>query len=156
LTGTTQTSATYSGTSGHTYGFYSIATDNVGNVQPIPTAAQATTTVVSPLARQVEEAEPEDQVDRHQHQPLEPGRLPIDDQLSGQNHSQDDGDDLEPVEEQVHVLSQRIAAEDQHGCDDQGNLDTGPHRDPQGEVHLVRAGETDRVEELGGVADQGQ
>ncbi len=41
---TTQTSATYTGVSGHTYGFYSVATDNVGNVQPTPTSAQATTT----------------------------------------------------------------------------------------------------------------
>jgi hypothetical protein len=42
---TTKTSATYTGQSGHTYGFYSVATDNVGNVQTTPTAAQATTTV---------------------------------------------------------------------------------------------------------------
>jgi hypothetical protein len=45
LTGTTQTSATFSGVAGHTYAFYSVATDNVGNVQPTPTAAQATTLV---------------------------------------------------------------------------------------------------------------
>ena len=47
LTATTQTSATYDGLDGHTYGFYSIATDNVGNVQTAPTSAQATTTVDS-------------------------------------------------------------------------------------------------------------
>ncbi len=47
LTGTTQTSATYTGQLGDTYGFYSVATDNVGNVQPTPTAAQATTAVRS-------------------------------------------------------------------------------------------------------------
>ena len=47
-TGTTQTSATFTGQSGHTYGFYSVATDNVGIVQPTPTAAQATTTLVGP------------------------------------------------------------------------------------------------------------
>ena len=29
---------------GHTYGFYSVAVDNVGDVQPTPAAAQATTT----------------------------------------------------------------------------------------------------------------
>ncbi len=45
LTDTTQTSAIYPGADGHTYGFYSIATDNVGNVQPTPTSAQAMTTV---------------------------------------------------------------------------------------------------------------
>jgi RHS repeat-associated protein len=45
LTNTTQTSATYVGQDGHTYAFYSVATDNVGNVQPTPTTAQATTTV---------------------------------------------------------------------------------------------------------------
>jgi hypothetical protein len=44
-TGTTATSATYTATNGHTYGFYSIATDTAGHVQPTPTAAQATTTV---------------------------------------------------------------------------------------------------------------
>ncbi|MFI5454955.1 MAG: RHS repeat-associated core domain-containing protein [Isosphaerales bacterium] len=43
LTGTTQTSATFTGQFDHTYGFYSVATSNVGNVQPTPTAAQATT-----------------------------------------------------------------------------------------------------------------
>ena len=40
-TDTTQTSATFTGHHGHTYGFYSVATDNVGNVQATPTAAQA-------------------------------------------------------------------------------------------------------------------
>jgi RHS repeat-associated protein len=42
---TTATSAIFTGVNGHSYGFYSAATDNVGNVQPTPTAAQATTTV---------------------------------------------------------------------------------------------------------------
>ena len=45
---TTQTSATFSGVYGNTYAFYSIATDNVGNVQPTPSAAQATTYLASP------------------------------------------------------------------------------------------------------------
>ncbi len=45
LTGTTATSATFTGQDGHTYGFYSVATDNVGHVQTTPTAAQASTTV---------------------------------------------------------------------------------------------------------------
>src|SRR5581483_3262532 len=46
-TNVTQTSATYAGAVGHTYAFYSVATDNVGNVQPTPAAAQATTQVTS-------------------------------------------------------------------------------------------------------------
>ena len=45
MTDTTQTSTTFTGEDGHSYGFYSIATDNVGNRQPNPGAAQATTTV---------------------------------------------------------------------------------------------------------------
>jgi hypothetical protein len=45
LTDTTQTSATYTGTNSDTYAFFSVATDNVGNVQPTPASAQATTTV---------------------------------------------------------------------------------------------------------------
>ena len=40
-------SATFTGQDGHTYAFYSVATDNAGNVQPTPTAAQATTQVVT-------------------------------------------------------------------------------------------------------------
>jgi hypothetical protein len=40
---TTGTSAAFTGVLGHTYGFYSVATDNVGNVQPVPSSAQATT-----------------------------------------------------------------------------------------------------------------
>lgn len=47
LSGTTDTSATFTGLNGHTYGFYSVASDNVGNVQPTPAAAQATTKLVS-------------------------------------------------------------------------------------------------------------
>jgi hypothetical protein len=42
---TTQTSATYIGVSGHSYGFYSVATDNVGNQEAMPTVAEATTQV---------------------------------------------------------------------------------------------------------------
>ena len=45
LTGTAATSATFTGQPDHTYGFYSVATDNVGNVQATPTHAQATTRI---------------------------------------------------------------------------------------------------------------
>ena len=45
LTGTQMTSATYTGQDGHTYAFYSVATDNVGHVQVTPATAQTTTTV---------------------------------------------------------------------------------------------------------------
>ena len=49
LTDTTLTSALYTGQNGHTYGFSSVATDNVGNRQATPATAQATTQVVVPL-----------------------------------------------------------------------------------------------------------
>jgi RHS repeat-associated protein len=49
LTATTQTSATFTGQFGHTYGFYSVATDNVGNRQPTPTAAQVTIQLIDPF-----------------------------------------------------------------------------------------------------------
>ncbi len=42
---TIATSASFSALAGHTYSFYSQATDNVGNVQPMPTQPQASTTV---------------------------------------------------------------------------------------------------------------
>jgi RHS repeat-associated protein len=45
LTDTTLTTATYTGQNDHTYRFFSVATDNVGNVQPTPTAAQAVITL---------------------------------------------------------------------------------------------------------------
>lgn len=45
LGATTHTSATYPGVSGHGYGFYSIATDHVGNRQTTPPAAEAATQV---------------------------------------------------------------------------------------------------------------
>jgi RHS repeat-associated protein len=44
----TATSAVFAGQVGHTYGFYSVATDNVGLVQPTPSAAQAITLDVAP------------------------------------------------------------------------------------------------------------
>jgi RHS repeat-associated protein len=46
LIGTTQTSATFTGRLGNEYGFYSVATDNVGFVQKTLTGAQATTRIV--------------------------------------------------------------------------------------------------------------
>src|SRR5262249_47317614 len=48
LTGTTQTSASFAGVPGHTYRFYSVATDNAGHVQATPLSAQASITVVPP------------------------------------------------------------------------------------------------------------
>ncbi len=58
---TTQTSATYTGLPGQTYSFYSVATDNVGNVEATPSGAQATTTVIPPVNVQVASSEPESQ-----------------------------------------------------------------------------------------------
>jgi hypothetical protein len=49
-TDTTATSATFSGQGGHTYGFFSVATDNVGNQQTLPAAAQAMTTIATQLS----------------------------------------------------------------------------------------------------------
>jgi len=46
---TTATSATFTGQVGHTYGFYSVATSNVGLTQPTPAGAQATTRIVASL-----------------------------------------------------------------------------------------------------------
>jgi hypothetical protein len=48
LNDTTATSATYTGAVGHTYAFYSVATDNVGHVESPPTIADATTSIVEP------------------------------------------------------------------------------------------------------------
>ncbi len=45
---TVATSATFTGQPGQTYAFYSVATDYAGNMQPTPTAAQATTVANSP------------------------------------------------------------------------------------------------------------
>ena len=50
LTGTADTSDTYTGQFGHTYGFYCIATDNVGNQEVKTPAAEATTLVQSPTS----------------------------------------------------------------------------------------------------------
>jgi len=44
-TATTQSSASFTGTAGHTYGFYSIATDNVGNVEAGKSTADTATKV---------------------------------------------------------------------------------------------------------------
>ena len=44
-----QSLGAFTGQAGHTYGFYSVATDNAGNVQPTPTAAQQTVQILSPL-----------------------------------------------------------------------------------------------------------
>ncbi|MGP0065832.1 MAG: hypothetical protein ACLQGP_19795 [Isosphaeraceae bacterium] len=49
LLDTTETSATFTGQFGHTYSYYSEATDNVGNVEAPPGAPEAQTTVVMAL-----------------------------------------------------------------------------------------------------------
>ncbi|MEQ9410014.1 MAG: CARDB domain-containing protein [Fuerstiella sp.] len=46
LTETTQTSATYTGTRGHTYAFYSIGHDHAGNTEAAPAQADAQTSVL--------------------------------------------------------------------------------------------------------------
>ena len=45
LDGTVATSASYQGQTGHSYGFFSIGTDLVGNTEPLKTVAEATTHV---------------------------------------------------------------------------------------------------------------
>jgi hypothetical protein len=45
LSQTAATSSSYNGQVGHTYGFYSIAQDLVGNIEPAKTSAEATTQV---------------------------------------------------------------------------------------------------------------
>ena len=50
LSETTQIRAIFSGTVGHTYQFYSIARDNVGNVETAPAVADATTSVTTGLS----------------------------------------------------------------------------------------------------------
>jgi hypothetical protein len=46
LLGSTETSAIYSGAAGHTYAFYSVATDNVGHTEVPPTVADTATQIV--------------------------------------------------------------------------------------------------------------
>ena len=48
LEGTTATSTNFNGQVGHTYAFYSIATDNVGHAEGVPATADATTLTVLP------------------------------------------------------------------------------------------------------------
>ena len=48
LEGTTATSTIFNGQVGHTYAFYSIATDNVGHAEDVPATADATTLTVPP------------------------------------------------------------------------------------------------------------
>jgi hypothetical protein len=45
----TTTTANYTGVAGHTYGFYSIATDGAGNIEPDKTGPDTTTAVVTSL-----------------------------------------------------------------------------------------------------------
>jgi RHS repeat-associated protein len=55
---TAQTSATWTGAVGHTYGFYSVATDNVGNREATPSAAQATTEIEVATTTQISSSSP--------------------------------------------------------------------------------------------------
>ena len=50
LLNTTDVTATFTGAAGHTYGFYSVATDNVGHVEAPPLAPDATIQVLGASA----------------------------------------------------------------------------------------------------------
>ncbi|SNS41835.1 hypothetical protein SAMN05421770_101887 [Granulicella rosea] len=50
MTATTATSGAYTGISGHSYSFYSIATDLLGNIEAAKTHAEATTLIATPVA----------------------------------------------------------------------------------------------------------
>ncbi len=50
MTNTIDTADVYPGVVGHTYGFFSHARDFVGNVEPLKTSAEATTTVMTPFS----------------------------------------------------------------------------------------------------------
>jgi hypothetical protein len=43
---TTETSATYTGEFGHSYAFYSVAKDNIGHIEPVPSVPDSSTTLV--------------------------------------------------------------------------------------------------------------
>jgi hypothetical protein len=58
---TANTSASFTGQPGHTYGFYSIATDNVGNTEPAKSSAETMTTVSSGNAAPVVTLQPANQ-----------------------------------------------------------------------------------------------
>ena len=49
LLGTAETSATFTGQFGHTYGFYSVASDHVGHREAAPSGADTTTTLAATL-----------------------------------------------------------------------------------------------------------
>ncbi len=53
-TGTTATSAYFTGELGRTYSFFSVATDRAGNVQPMKTAGDTTTVMPDPTAEPLE------------------------------------------------------------------------------------------------------
>ena len=54
ISNTVETHATFAGTAGHTYAFYSVAQDNVGNTEEAPSKADATNTVTGSLTLSAE------------------------------------------------------------------------------------------------------
>lgn len=57
LAGTSNTSAVFPGVSGHTYYFFSVARDNVGNVETPPGLAEAQTTMIASLVLSAEQTD---------------------------------------------------------------------------------------------------
>ena len=77
---TTATGAFFSGTNGHTYAFYSIATDTVGNREAIPLQPEAETTVNStnyPPSLFVRQASLSTRAKRFPSPPLPPIPIPL-------------------------------------------------------------------------------
>ena len=61
---------------------------------------------------------------------------------------------LEGVEDERHRLAEQVADEDEHGGDEERDLQAGADGDAQAEVHLVLVRDLDRDQVLGDVADQ--
>jgi len=68
---------------------------------------------------------------------------------------EDDSDHFEHVEDEVHVLVEKEADEDEDGGDEHRDLRGGAHADLQGEIHAVLESDGDGREVLGRVADDG-
>src|SRR5215472_4273408 len=86
---------------------------------------------------QIEKQNAQNQIDRKQLHSLEPIRFAVAVDLKDQLHGDNHGDDLRERELKIHRSAEEVREEDEHGCDEECDLQTRSYGNPKAKTHLV-------------------
>ena len=108
------------------------------------------------LSLRVEEkSDRNDEVGDEELEALEPVALAVLDGEIRHEDRKDDRDDLEHIEDEMHLLIEKEADEDEDGSHEHRDLRGGAHADLKREIHAVLKSDGNGREVFSGVADDG-